>query len=128
MVPPLFVNANCYSYFPLQKIATSAMHSVPLLNQEEPHFPISNPQFALQLLPFSSLHLFIPTHTHTRQTYSAYPSYCSMIIHMGVFPDDDLGVLQLLCQEQGIQTKSGQEPLPPVSLPQSSTGLRPKQE
>ena len=61
---------------------------------------------------------FFPPHTSLK-THSAYPSYRSMIIHtamrldqagkachgvMGVFPDDDLGVLQPLCQEQGIQT------------------------
>ena len=84
-------------------------HSTCLFNQEELPSPISNLQFAVapHLLP------------HTPQTHPAYPSHCSMIIHMamrldralqgchsvmGVFPDDDLGALQLPCQEQGIQT------------------------
>lgn len=102
MVSLLFVNANCYSYFPPQIIATSAVYSASLINQEDPHSPISDPQFTLQLRPFPSHHLFI--RSVTRQAHSAYPSYCSMMIHMGMFPNDDLGVLQLLCQEQGIQT------------------------
>lgn len=98
-------------------------HSASLLNQEEPHSSISNLHLAPQPLPLSpSLHLFFffffSSHTSLK-THSAYPSYRSMIIHtamrpdqagkarrgvMGVFPDDDLGVLQPLCQEQGIQT------------------------
>lgn len=96
-------------------------HSASLLNQEEPHSSISNLHLAPQPLPlFPSLHLFFFFSSHTSlKTHSAYPSYRSMIIHtamrpdqagkarrgvMGVFPDDDLGVLQPLCQEQGIQT------------------------
>ena len=39
-------------------------HSTCLLNQEEPHSPISSPQFALQHLPFPSLHLLTHTHAH----------------------------------------------------------------
>lgn len=41
-------------------------HLTSSLNQEEPCSPIGSPQFAPQPLPFSSLHLYVHTHSCTR--------------------------------------------------------------
>jgi len=119
MASPLFVNEKHLQYFHLRIIATGTYVHRLILTWR---LCLIKRNLTLFSSPSAFFFFFFK---HPPQTHSAYPIYRSMIIHMamrldragsgamGVFLDDDLGVLQLLCQEQGIETYPGRGPLPP---------------
>lgn len=116
-------------------------HSTSLLNQEEPHCPISNPQPALQLLPFPSLHLFTHTHTHLQPIQHIQATAVWLFIWQWGW----IKLARLLQRDGSVSgwwlrspaaslPRAGNSNLiraqtpPSLHLPESSTGLRPKQE